>query len=111
MLEGQSLTIVGSGEQRRDFTHVADICRGLVAMAEHNFQGKTFNLGTGINYSINELAGLFGGEKTHLPARPGEAKETLADITETRQNINWAPELCLKEYVSNWKIEHGFGNN
>ena len=67
------LTVVGDGDQRRDFTHVYDICDGLIAISRGDWRGEVFNLGTGTNHSINELAAMFGGDKKHLPARPGEA--------------------------------------
>ena len=66
------LTATGDGEQRRDFTHVFDICSGLIAMSNDVHEGEIFNLGTGKNYSINELAGLFTGAVIkHIPKRPG----------------------------------------
>jgi UDP-glucose 4-epimerase len=97
--ENQSLTVTGDGEQRRDFTHVADIARGLVALSEGTWSGEVFNLGTGINYSINELAGMFGGEIRYIPKRPGEAQTTLANISGTTAATGWKPKCALKEYV------------
>ena len=52
--ENMPLTVVGDGEQRRDFTHVYDICEGLISLSEIESSGEVFNLGTGINYSINQ---------------------------------------------------------
>jgi len=97
--ESGELTIVGDGEQRRDFTHVYDICRGLIAMSKDNWSADVFNLGTGRNHSINELASMFGGKMKYLPARPGEARETLADISVTTKNTGWKPEIKLEDYV------------
>ena len=100
--EGKDLTIVGDGEQRRDFTHVGDICRGLIAISKGEYSGDVFNLGTGTNHSINELADLFGGNKKYLPPRPGEARVTLADISKTSEQTGWRPLQRLEEYVSDW---------
>lgn len=97
--ESGELTIVGDGEQRRDFTHVYDICRGLIAMSKDVWSADVFNLGTGTNHSINELASMFGGKMKYLPARPGEARETLADISITTKNTGWKPEIKLEDYV------------
>ena len=94
------LTIVGDGEQRRDFTHVYDICSGLVAISKEDREADVFNLGTGVNHSINELAQLFGGNKKYLPARPGEARNTLADNSKTVEKTGWKPEYNLEDYVS-----------
>ena len=96
---GEELTIVGDGEQRRDFTHVYDICSGLMSMSEVQSSGKVYNLGTGKNYSINELADMFGGKRKFLPQRPGEARNTLADISESIRDLNWTPQHELTEYV------------
>ena len=93
------LTVVGDGDQRRDFTHVYDICDGLIAISRGDWRGEVFNLGTGTNHSINELAAMFGGDKKHLPARPGEARETLADISFTTEQTGWTPKHNLEGYV------------
>lgn len=95
----EKLTITGDGEQRRDFTHVKDIVNGLIAMSKDNWNGEVFNLGTGTNYSINEVAQMFGTEYEYIPKRPGEAKETKADISFTEENLGWSPTMSLKDYV------------
>jgi len=102
MKAGKDLTIVGDGEQRRDFTHVHDICDGLIAISKGDWRGEVFNLGTGTNHSINELADMFGGNKKYLPARPGEARVTKADISFTTENTGWMPKHALENYVSDF---------
>lgn len=101
--DGRKLTIVGDGEQRRDFTHVSDICDGLIAISKDSWKAEVFNLGTGKNYSINELAKLFGGDKEHLPARRGEARTTLADISKTTNLTGWQPKYKLEDYIKELK--------
>jgi UDP-glucose 4-epimerase len=97
------LTITGTGEQRRDFTCVKDICSGLIAMSKGEFLGEVFNLGRGENFSINELAGFYTGASTsHIASRPGEAWESLADISKSKEVLGWQPQYSLKEYVSGW---------
>ena len=103
--KGLPLTIVGDGNQRRDFTHVKDICTGLLAISLKNREAEVYNLGTGVNYSINELADMFGGERKHLPSRSGEARNTLADITKTKEQIGWEPKNDLKIYIQELKNE------
>ena len=93
---------MGDGEQRRDFTYVDDICTGLVAISKDDYRGEVFNLGTGVNYSINELAAFFGGEKVYLDQRPGEARNTLADISKTTKLTSWKPIGDLQNYVKQW---------
>jgi len=93
------LTIVGDGEQRRDFTHVKDICTGLELASRGDWLAEVFNLGTGTNHSINELAEMFEHEVKYIPARPGEARNTLADITKTTKLLEWKPTQDIREYI------------
>lgn len=97
--QGMPLTVVGDGEQRRDFTHVYDICNGLISLSKDKWRGEVFNLGTGRNYSINELVELFQCEKVHLPSRPGESRETKADISKTIEKTGWKPKYNLEDYI------------
>jgi len=101
--KGLPLTITDDGDQRRDFTHVDDIVRGFVDLGvrdwSFNDTSPIFNIGTGVNHSINELADMFGGEKKYLPKRPGEARDTLADAWPLRKQTGWQPKMGLQEYV------------
>jgi UDP-glucose 4-epimerase len=96
---GENLTVTGDGEKRRDFTHVDDIVSGLIAMSEEDWNAEIFNLGTGTNHSINEVAKMFDHPIEYIPARPGEAQTTLADIHNSKAMLGWRPKKSLKEYV------------
>lgn len=99
----EPITVTGTGEQKRDFTAVEDIVDGLIAMSEKSWNGEIFNLGRGENYSINEIAAMFKPKEiVHIPARPGEAQTTLADLTFTKNNINWTPHRNVSDYISNF---------
>jgi UDP-glucose 4-epimerase len=95
------MTIVGTGEQLRDFTHVSDVVRANIAAmnkcAQHS--GKLFNVGCGTNYSINQLAGFVGGETVTIPPREHDAKETLASIRDTIGCLDWEPTVSLQQGV------------
>ena len=97
---GLPLTITGDGEQRRDFTHVSDIVDGLIKMSSDDWGGTIFNLGTGTNHSINQLAGLFKHDTQYIPKRRGEALTTLADIKKTQNWLGWSPKYTLEDYVN-----------
>ena len=97
------LTVTGTGAQRREFTHVSDIASGLASLSDYAGSAEVFNLGCGKNFSINELAGMFGGPKEYIPARPGEAWETLADISEMKKATGWSPLVSLESYIKKWK--------
>jgi len=104
--EGEPLTITGDGEQRRDFTHVDDIIRGFTALGETDWSKNDttwiFNVGTGMNHSINELADMFGGTKKYIPPRPGEARITLADNSLLREHTDWTATKSLAGYVKDY---------
>ena len=97
----EPLTIVGNGEQRRDFTHVDDIVDGLIKCSEQPFRGEIFELGSGVNYSINEIADMFGKDypKKYTPKRSGEYDVTLADYTLANKVLNWNPRVRILDYI------------
>ena len=105
-LKKEPLTIIGTGEQRRDFTHVSDIISGLESLAKDKWNSEIFNLGSGKNYSINELADMFGGDKVFLESRPGESNITLADYSEMENKTGWSPKTSLENYIKEWKYEN-----
>jgi UDP-glucose 4-epimerase len=98
------LTITGTGEQRRDFTHVYDIVDGLIKLAEidkdiTNNCKNIFNFGTGTNHSINEVAEMFNHPYEYIPKRPGEAETTLADNHISKHELQWDTKHKLEDYV------------
>jgi UDP-glucose 4-epimerase len=99
---GKPLTIVGDGEQRRDFTHVFDVVNANILAATtklaSKFLGTVFNIGTGINYSINEISKFYNHETINIPARVGESRVTLANNEKAVQNLSWKPKQNLNEY-------------
>ena len=99
---GVPLTIVGDGEQRRDFTYIKDVVRAnLMASQSNVFQGL-FNIGTGRNYSINQVADMVGGEKKYISSRSGEARETMADISKATQVLGWSPVHRVENTVDSY---------
>lgn len=102
----EALTIVGDGTQRRDFTHVDDVVDANIKAMQHdakvtykNVAGELFNVGTGCNHSINELAGLISDTVRFIPPRPGESKVTLADNSKIREILGWYPSKKIETYI------------
>ena len=95
---GEPLTIVGDGEQRRDFTHVYDVADANIGAMMTNFSGVTVNIGSGKNYSVNEIAAFISDDTITIPERPGEARETLADISRAQKLLSWTPKCTLEDY-------------
>jgi UDP-glucose 4-epimerase len=100
--ENKPLTIVGDGEQRRDFTHVSDIVAANIAAMDYQdrLNGEIFNIGSGKNYSVNQIASLISDNIIYTPARLGEAKETLADNTKAKKILGWMPQQSVESYIS-----------
>ena len=99
LLRGEDITIFGDGEQQRDFIHVSDIVSGVVG-ATGRAPG-TFNLGTGVGTSLNQLASLVlerlapGRTAAHAPTQAGELRFSVADISAARQAFGFSPEHTL----------------
>lgn len=101
---GLPLTIVPDGTQRRDFTHVADVVNAnLLAMSvdDHNNYGEVFNVGTGINHSVLELAAMISDNTVMIEPRKGEAYITLANNEKIKEVFGWYPTKKLEDYVLN----------
>ena len=97
---GQPMTIVGDGKQRRDFTHISDaVDANLFAAEKINVTGPV-NIGTGRNYSINDLATMIGGDRQHVQERVGETRETLANNMRAREELGWTPKINLETYLN-----------
>jgi UDP-glucose 4-epimerase len=99
--EGKSLTIVPDGTQRRDFTHVVDVVSAnILAMeTDHDHYGEVFNVGTGTNHSVLELAELISKDITMIEPRIGEAYITLANNDKIKNVLGWTPTKKIEDYV------------
>lgn len=98
-LAGKPLTVVGDGNQTRDFTYVTDVIDAIITSMHSDFNG-IYNVGSGNSYSINSLVDLLGGDKVHIPKRPGEPDCTFADINLIQSQLGWKPKVSFEEGVS-----------
>ena len=108
MLDNKILTINNDGEQRRDFTYVQDIVDLNIKAATHSeeLKGTSFNAGNGENFSVNELADMFGGEKTY-GNKVLEPFQTLADNSKAKSILGWNPKGNLTSWIQEYKKELG----
>ena len=107
--KGLPLPIVGDGNQRRDFTHVIDIVSGLIKIAFSDIcHNDGWELGTGMNYSINELYNMFyekfDMQSINIPDQKGNYKLTLRENDDMLSKLDWKPKDRLKDHISNLKL-------
>tara|TARA_B100001248_G_scaffold102868_1_gene76586 strand:- start:2525 stop:3385 length:861 start_codon:yes stop_codon:yes gene_type:complete len=105
-LKGDLLPIVGDGMQRRDFTHVHDIVDGLIKIGFSEIsQEDGWELGTGNNYSVNELFEMFrlrfGAKSKFIPDQPGNYKKTLRKNDNLLELLDWKPKDQLAKHIKN----------
>lgn len=100
---GEALTVVPDGTQRRDFTHVDDVVNAnMLAMTNntHDHYGEVFNVGTGINHSVLELAAMISDNTVMIEPRLAEAYITLADNKKIQDVLGWTPSKRLEDYIT-----------
>ena len=115
---GEPMTIVGDGNQRRDFTHVSDVVEANILASkmkspEYTVEdeivyrkwdwGQIYNIGTGVNHSVNEICDMISGDRINIPPRLGEARITLADNSKAKNQLGWIPKVRLEEWIANNK--------
>lgn len=91
------LTITGDGNQTRDFVHVYDLVSAIIiALNKKNISENIFNIGSGNDISINNVAKLIGGKIVYIPKRLGDADHSAADIKKIKKSLKWKPKISLK---------------
>ena len=102
-LSGEALTIVGDGTQRRDFIYVGDVAKANLIAAEatldKKYFGQVFNIGSGINYSVQEIADAISDNQTYIPKRDGEMETTWSNIEKASEILGWKPEVDVLEWI------------
>ena len=100
---GEKLTIVGDGEQRRDFVYVKDVANANIMAALSNADdeayGQVYNVGSGKNYSVNDIASFISDDTINIPPRVGEARNSLANIDKIYKTFAWKPQTDVEEWI------------
>jgi len=100
---GEKLTIVGDGEQRRDFVYVKDVANANIMAALSNADddayGQVYNVGSGKNYSVNDIASFISNDTINIPPRVGEARNSLANIDKIYKTFAWKPQTDVEEWI------------
>ena len=104
------LTVVGDGKQTRDFIHVYDLVDAIVLIAKKAKINQIFNLASGTETSVNNIAKIIGGEVVNIPKRPGEPDRSLGSITKIKKELKWKPKISINKgvrmminIIENWK--------
>jgi len=105
-MEGQPITLYGDGEQTRDFTFVADAVAATIAAAERGVPGRVYNIGGGSRVSINQVFAIIErcvGRPLNIrrePAQKGDMRDTYADTTAARRDLQFAPAARLEDGIA-----------
>ena len=98
-LAKKPLTVVGDGNQTRDFVHVFDVVKAIANVAEKAKKTSIYNIGSGKETSVNEIVKIIGGDTMEIPKRPGEPSRSLANIDKIKNEFNWTPKISINEGV------------
>ena len=100
---GEKLTIVGDGEQRRDFVYVKDVANANIMAALSNADdeayGQVYNVGSGKNYSVNDIASFISNDTINIPERIGEARNSLANVNKIYKTFAWKPQTDVETWI------------
>ena len=99
-LAKKPLTIVGDGNQTRDFLNIKDLVVLLVKVARSKIKGEVYNVAGGKEIKVNFIANLIGGKKIYIPKRPGEPDRSLGDIRKIKKDFKWSPKISIKQGVN-----------
>ncbi len=119
MLRGDTPEIYGDGNQSRDFTYIANAVQAnllAAAASTENAAGKTFNVACGQRVTLNEVAVIirkltgYQGDIIHQPNRPGDIRDSLADISLARKHLGYEPATTYEQglgHTVDWYREQG----
>jgi UDP-glucose 4-epimerase len=99
-LSNKPFTMVGNGNQSRDFTYVSDVVDAFVKSAKSKLCNKIFNVGSNKTVKVKKIIEYLGGNYVKIPKRPGEPDITYADISNIKKNLKWEPKIDIKHGVN-----------
>ena len=115
-LDDRELPLYASTQNRREWLHVDDHCRAIDLVLEHGREGETYNVGSGVERSIEEIAGLVleltekpESLKSIVPDRPGHDRRYLLDSSKIRRELGWTPDVPFEDGVG--KVADWYAGN
>ncbi len=97
---GEPVTVVGDGQQRRDFVNVKDVVEANYLAFKNNKDFNIYNIGSGENISILSLAEKISKDIQFIPHRDGECRQTLADVSKAKSVLGWEPKIMVGDYLN-----------
>jgi UDP-glucose 4-epimerase len=104
-------TIVGDGNQTRDFTYVSDVVDAIIKSWKSKVKDEIFNVGSGKSISVNKIVSILGGKKVFIPKRPGEPDCTFADMTKIKKILKWKPKINIETGIKKILAEINYWKN
>lgn len=98
-------TVIGDGNQSRDFIYVSDLAEAIKLALESNRAGEIYNVGRGEPITVNRIVDILDGPKVFIPKRPGEPDSTQADISKIKKHLGWSPKIKIEEGIAKL-LEH-----
>ena len=98
-LKNKPLTIVGSGNQTRDFVYVKDVAEAFFKASKLRENRRILNIASGKEISVNKIASMISKKKIYISKRPGEPDRSKADITLAKKILKWKPNISVSEGV------------
>ena len=99
-LHRKPFTIVGDGNQKRDFTYVKDVVDAFIKASKLKKSGKVFNVGSGKTVSVNQVVAYLKGKKVFIKKRPGEPDITFAQIKKIKKELKWYPKITITKGIN-----------
>ena len=94
------LEIVGTGEQRRDFVNVDDVVRANKMIADSDLGYGVYDVGSGVNHSVKQIANMISEDHVHIEERQGEVFSTLSSIEKIKNDLKWSPTISVEDWIS-----------
>ena len=98
-LKKKPFTVIGDGKQTRDFVHVKDVANAFFLAATSKYKNKIFNLGSGKPISVDKMVNLIGGKTISIPERPGEPRNSSANIRKIKKYLKWKPTIKFEDGI------------
>ena len=98
-INNKPLTIVGDGNQTRDFLFVQDLVDAIIMVTKKINKSDIFNVASGLETKVNKIAKIIGGPRVHIPKRPGEPTRLKADIKKIKKATGWSPKIKIEQGV------------